>query len=478
MIKSREISDYEIIKGCAEYLHISEAEIVSDEYMKDHPDVLDVLVNVAINCKKKPRQENMINHRQLVVHNLECNDICYGTLRNAEKRTRERMLEDKTFKSLVEKVTNFIIEKNYMIGDFEVINFKIVGYHGKEKDIVIPDGLQLGERAFSDSGTIESIMLNKEIKEIPWCAFSNCKKLTRIYGLEQVDKIGRNAFFGCECLSKVDFPLGITEIEAHAFYGCTSLEEIIIPSSVIEIGYAAFQDCKKLKSIKLPKGLKEISNEAFMCCDSLESVEIPESVERIGDAAFEFCGELKNVSFSHLTRVGRNAFSDTPWEIEQANNGAFITNGILHKVDDKIEEYTIPEDVTKIAMSAFWKSNIRKLTIPKNVKYIGAYAFADSQISEIHFECEECELHHALFERCKNIKEIVLPEGMKNIYEFTFSNVNAIIEVPDSVESIHYNAFAPYSLSKPTKMKPKIRAKEGTVGAEFAKEHRIKLILK
>lgn len=477
MRKSREISDYEIIKGCAEYLQISEAEIVSDDYMQDHPDILDVLVNVAINCKKKPRREPMVVHRQMVVHNLGCNDIGYTTRHNAEIRTRERMLKDKAFQSLIRKIVNLIVEKDYMISDFEVLNFKVVGYHGKEKDVVIPDGLQLGECAFSDCTTIESVILNKDIKEIPWRAFSNCKKLTRIYGLVQIEKIGCNAFWGCESLSKIDLPLGITEIADHAFYGCTSLKEITIPASVIEIGYAAFQDCKNLRSIKFPKGLKEIHTEAFMCCDSLEEIEIPESVERIGDAAFEFCKNLKCISIFPWTYVERNAFSETPWEIEQANSGAFVANGILHKVDEKIEEYTIPEDVTKIAMAAFCKSNIKKLTIPKKVRYIGAYAFSESQIEEIHFECKECEFDHALFDRCRNIKEIILPSGMKRIYEYTFGNINAIVEVPESVECIAYNAFAPFPFSKPTGMKPKIRAKEGTLGAEFAKEHGIELIL-
>ena len=138
MKKSRAISDYEIIKGCAEYLQISEAEIVSDDYMKDHPDILDVLVNVAINCKKKPRREPMVVHRQMVVHNLGCNDINFTTRRNAEKRTRERMLEDDHFKSLIDKITNFIGENDYMFNDFEVIDFKVVGLaKGKKEALAV-----------------------------------------------------------------------------------------------------------------------------------------------------------------------------------------------------------------------------------------------------------------------------------------------------------------------------------------------------
>lgn len=478
MIKNSKISDYEIIKGCAEYLQISEAEIISDDYMQEHPDVLDILVNVAISCKKKPFREELIYHRKSVAHSLCCTNIDTFTRYKAEERTRDKMLKDKTFRRLIKEVGKFISQKDYSTGDFEVVDSKIVGYHGKEKDVVIPAGLLLGKYAFSKCDIIETVTLNKQIKDIPLNAFSMCKNLTKIYGLEQVEKIESNAFFCCESLSEIELPIGIKEIDDHTFYGCTSLKEISIPASVIEIGYAAFQDCKNLKSVKFSKGLKEIHTEAFMCCDSLEEVEIPDSVEKIGDAAFEFCKNLKRVSLPSQVLVGRNAFSYTPWEAEQARGRAFITNGILHKVDEKIKEYVIPEDITLIAKGAFYKSNIRKLTIPKNVRHISEFAFSNSQLEKTHFECEECELADCLFDHCENIKEIILPANMKRIYEHTFSNVNAIVEIPEFVESIDRNAFSLSPLSKPTDMKPKIRAKEGSIGAEFAKKHGIELILK
>ena len=236
MEKSREISDYEIIKGCAEYLQISEADIVSDEYMREHPNDLDILVNVAICCKEKPRREDMVTHRQMVVHKLECNDIDYSTRYNAEKRTRDKILKDKIIKSQGLAIVEFIASQDYMACDFEVIDSKIVGYHGRNKDIVIPKGVQLGERAFSNCTTIESITLNEDIKEIPWCAFADCKNLISIFGLESVERIGRNAFFGCESLEKITLPLGLEEIDDHTFYGCAALKEVIIPESVVEIG--------------------------------------------------------------------------------------------------------------------------------------------------------------------------------------------------------------------------------------------------
>ena len=334
MIQRRELSDFEILKGCAEYLQIGESEIVSDEYMQEHPDVLDILVNVAIRCKKKAFRESTLHHRQMVVHRLECHNIGFSTRYDAEERTRTRMRKDKTFRRLIQSIANFILKKDYMAGDFEILDAKIVGYHGKQKDVVIPRGLQLGKRAFSGCDTIERITLNDEIRDIPWSAFSICQNLIGVYGLEHVETIAGNAFLGCENLREIELPLGINEIADHAFYGCASLKEIVIPPNVVEIGYAAFLDCNSLRSVTFPSGLKRIHAEAFMCCKSLEDIVIPPSVERIYDAAFAFCKNLKHISFSPQTFVERDAFTATPWETEQAKNGAFITNGLLQKIDE------------------------------------------------------------------------------------------------------------------------------------------------
>lgn len=44
------------------------------------------------------------------------------------------------------------------------------------------------------------------------------------------------------------------------------------------------------------------------------------------------------------------------------------------------------------------------------------------------------------------------------------------VEIPESVEYFVYEAFEPSPLSRVTKTEPTIRAKEGTIGAVFAKK--------
>ena len=61
--------------------------------------------------------------------------------------------------------------------------------------------------------------------------------------------IGEGAFKDCTSLESIDIPNSVTEIDGYAFGGCTSLESIDIPNSVTEIGEVAFEDCTSLKSI-------------------------------------------------------------------------------------------------------------------------------------------------------------------------------------------------------------------------------------
>ena len=61
--------------------------------------------------------------------------------------------------------------------------------------------------------------------------------------------IGEGAFKDCTSLESIDIPNSVTEIDGYAFGGCTSLESIDIPNSVTEIGEVAFEGCTSLKSI-------------------------------------------------------------------------------------------------------------------------------------------------------------------------------------------------------------------------------------
>ena len=64
-----------------------------------------------------------------------------------------------------------------------------------------------------------------------------------------VTSIGERAFYDCESLESIAIPMGVTSIGDWAFYGCDSLTSIEILSSVTSIGERAFSGCSSLTSI-------------------------------------------------------------------------------------------------------------------------------------------------------------------------------------------------------------------------------------
>lgn len=94
---------------------------------------------------------------------------------------------------------------------------------------------------------------------------------------DSVTSIGDYAFRDCTSLESINIPDSVTSIGYCAFYGCTGLKSIVIPDSVESIGKRAFRDCTGLKSIVIPDSVKWIGNFAFKNCTNLSSHNINKS---------------------------------------------------------------------------------------------------------------------------------------------------------------------------------------------------------
>lgn len=150
-----------------------------------------------------------------------------------------------------------------------------------------------------------------------------------------VTAIGEKAFYECKSLESVVIPASMTEIGEGAFYECDSLEIVEIPDGVTVIGRGAFSPCKSLKSVTIHEGVTAIGNDmrdyaeaAFSYCKSLESVEIPASVKIIGFCAFSYCNNLKEVKY---------AGTKAQWEaIKKGGKGNIGSNFIVTCTDGAI----------------------------------------------------------------------------------------------------------------------------------------------
>ena len=111
-----------------------------------------------------------------------------------------------------------------------------------------------------------------------------------------VTEIGEKAFYNCISLESITIPDSVTNIGDRAFAYCSYLESITLPDGVTKIGDHAFMDCKKIESITLPDSVTKIGDYAFYNCDSLNNVDIPDSVTEIGDFAFSYCDSLTEIN--------------------------------------------------------------------------------------------------------------------------------------------------------------------------------------
>ena len=140
----------------------------------------------------------------------------------------------------------------------------------------------IGNSAFKNCSSLESIDIPDGVKSIGEHAFYNCSSLTYIDIPDSVTSIGGGAFSGCSSLKgtrsygfvlgNFNIPEGVTSIEAETFYNCSSLIRISIPNSVTSIGAEAFYGCSYLSEAYIGNSVKSIGAEAFYGCDTIETI--------------------------------------------------------------------------------------------------------------------------------------------------------------------------------------------------------------
>ena len=225
----------------------------------------------------------------------------------------------------------------------------VLKYTGDATELVLPEKIGtttvekyiIGEGAFKNNNTLESIILPENVVQVNAEAFMNCKKA-----------------------KKIVIPEGVTQIGKSAFSGCSAVTELILPEGLLIIGEGAFSSLSSLTQLELPKTLVSIGRSAFSSCSKLTSVVIPDSVTEIGKSAFHGCSKLTSIKLSsNITTLNSNVFYGT-----------------------KLTELVIPEGVTTICKEAFYWGTIPRVVIPVSVTSIEERAFYDTLINELVFE--------------------------------------------------------------------------------------------
>ena len=171
---------------------------------------------------------------------------------------------------------------------------------------------EIDNYAFRGFSALASMDIPQGVEIIGYKTFADCENLKKVNFEPNavLSSVGESAFSNCTSLESIDLPASVRSIGSYAFEGCRGLKSITLPDSVKQFGKERmFKGCYLLQSVELPKGVTEIGRETFQDCWSLASASLPEGVKTIKEDAFSKCGKLKTInSPSTLSAIEESAF--------------------------------------------------------------------------------------------------------------------------------------------------------------------------
>ena len=356
------------------------------------------------------------------------------------------------------------------LGEFIVLGDTLVAYQGEAASVTVPDGVKIiGEGAFcteygNASTGLTSVTLPASVKMINWYAFEGCENLKEINLPDGLTYIGGSAFENCEALTAIAIPSKVKIIGSYAFAGsnigtvsipegvtsldgtfsyCTNLSSVTLPSSLERI-YGVFCGCSSLASVTLPSGLEYVGNSTFEDCDSLASIALPDSVEGLGSYAFGWCTNLSSVKLSA--------------ELKYINSSAFYGCSALASI-------ALPDSLEYVYDYAFgYCSKLATVTGGTGVTYVGDDAFGYTAIED-NLPSNSIFQVGTLVLGCKGTfaGKLSIPAGVTYIRQGAFAAYFSYgtdyerdtyditeLELPSSVHTIGWSAFAGTEISKVT----------------------------
>ncbi len=262
--------------------------------------------------------------------------------------------------------------------------------------------------------TITSVYIPSSVTKI--VSFSDCSSLTKII----VD--GSNPYYASHdglLLNKAK-----TEI-IHAPQAITTAN---IPEGVIIIGWGAFQQRTALTSITIPRSVKAIATQAFCKTPNLTTITIPTYVTTFGSHVFsdcpatvEFMGKIPPIS-SDNSPIFRN-YLGTHIVVPSGCGDAYRTAcpDVANKIVEALSS-TTSDNVTyelysnaTCTISDCKTSKAGETVIPVSINYNGK-SYAVTYIRD------------NAFDECSSLTSITIPDCVKSIGNFAFSDCAANIE--------------------------------------------------
>ena len=269
-----------------------------------------------------------------------------------------------------------------------------------------------------------------------------------------ITEIGERAFFGCDALGSLRLPKGITHIGDYAFYDCISIPEINIPDSVERIGFAAFGST--LGSVELDSG----DTAVFSANVTLTSLSLP-FIGESRDGENRFIGYIFGASAPEDNWIEPDGKEYTLGEESGIATIFYYLPASLWSIEVRelsvipekafysciyVEEFELQGMVTELEDSAFENcvnADISGLNMVEKIgdrallntdfdgsifhvlEYIGDYAFAYTELTEIHFPETLTHIGDAAF-LFTGLSEVTFPAAIEYIGDSAFWGCNSL----------------------------------------------------
>ena len=259
-------------------------------------------------------------------------------------------------------------------------------------------------------------------------SLTGCRSLTtvEIVGTNCLENISDEAFKDCSSLTTVNIPSTITSIGQYAFQGCSSLKNVSIPINVTSIGQYAFQGCSSLKNVSIPNNVTSIGQYAFSGCSSLEGIWLPSKFNNIAPSAFEGCTNLQYIDCSSPK--------------ESIGSRAFAGCSKLTWLNNTIGSNTT------MGTSVFEDcKSLEHITLPENMTSLPYSTFKGcTSLSNITLPAGLTSIGNYAFDGCSNLEKIDLPYYLTNLGTRALANCSKLtnLTLPSSIQTIGSDAFA------------------------------------
>ncbi|WP_180371859.1 leucine-rich repeat domain-containing protein, partial [Metamycoplasma hominis] len=147
---------------------------------------------------------------------------------------------------------------------------------------------------------------------------------------------------------------------------------------------------------------------------------------------------------SNTWKIAKFIGNDSKVTIPREYQGKNITEiGNRAFFNSVIQSVTIAGSIKEIGESAFSGCrNIKEVILNEGIEKIGAKAFKYTNIKSITIPGTVKEIGESAFSGCRNIKEVILNEGIEKIgaKAFKYTNIKSIT-IPGTVKEIGNRAF-------------------------------------